>query len=68
MIAIIKAGGKQFIVRDGQTLKVEALAGTKAGDTVEFEVLLRAEEDGSKVEMLSLPGYILALYARLSSD
>jgi large subunit ribosomal protein L21 len=51
MIAIIKAGGKQYIVREGETLKVEAIAGTKAGDAVEFEVLLRAEEDGSKLDV-----------------
>lgn len=50
MIAIIKTGGKQYVVREGETLKVESLAG-KAGDTVEFEVLLRAEEDGSKVDV-----------------
>ncbi|MBE7524871.1 MAG: 50S ribosomal protein L21 [Anaerolineales bacterium] len=50
MIAVIKTGGKQYIVREGQTLKIEKLAG-KAGDTVSFEVLLRAEEDGSKVDV-----------------
>lgn len=50
MIAIIKTGGKQYIVREGDTLKVESLPG-KAGDAVEFEVLLRAEEDGSRVEV-----------------
>jgi large subunit ribosomal protein L21 len=51
MIAVIKAGGKQYIAREGQTLKLEAIAGTKAGDVVEFEVLLRADEDGTKVEV-----------------
>ena len=50
MIAIIKTGGKQYIVREGEVLKVESLPG-KAGDAVEFEVLLRAEEDGSKVDV-----------------
>lgn len=50
MIAVIKTGGKQYLVREGETLKVETLSG-KAGDTVSFEVLLRAEEDGSKVEV-----------------
>jgi large subunit ribosomal protein L21 len=50
MIAIIKAGGKQYVVREGQTLQVELLPG-KAGDAVEFEALLRAEEDGSKVDV-----------------
>jgi len=50
MIAVIKTGGKQYLVREGETLKVESLPG-KAGDAVEFEVLLRAEEDGSKVDV-----------------
>ena len=50
MIAIIKTGGKQYVVREDQTLKVELLAGN-AGDSLDFEVLLRAEEDGSKVEV-----------------
>ncbi|GMU25676.1 50S ribosomal protein L21 [Patescibacteria group bacterium] len=50
MIAVIKTGGKQYIVREGQTLKIEKLAG-KAGDTVRFEVLLRAEEDGTNTDV-----------------
>ncbi len=50
MIAIIKTGGKQYIAREGEILTLETLPG-KAGDAVEFEVLLRAEEDGSKVEV-----------------
>lgn len=50
MLAIIKTGGKQYIVREGETLSIEKLPGAK-GDKVEFEVLLRAEEDGSKVDV-----------------
>jgi large subunit ribosomal protein L21 len=50
MIAIIKTGGKQYIVEEDQTLKVELLAG-KAGDSMDFEVLLRAEKDGSRVDV-----------------
>jgi large subunit ribosomal protein L21 len=50
MIAIIHTGGKQYIVREGQELKVETLKGN-AGDAVSFDVLLRAEEDGSKVDV-----------------
>lgn len=50
MIAAIKTGGKQYIVKKDDVLKVESLPG-KAGDAVEFETLLRAEEDGSKVEL-----------------
>lgn len=50
MIGIIKTGGKQYVVQEGAILKVEMLPG-KAGDAVEFEALLRAEEDGSKTEV-----------------
>ncbi len=51
MFAVIKTGGKQYIVREGQQLKVEKLPGKK-GDKVDFsDVLLLAEDDGSKVEV-----------------
>lgn len=50
MIAIIKTGGKQYIVQEGDLLKVEVLSG-KAGDAVEFDVLLRADENGSTVDL-----------------
>ena len=44
MIAIIKTGGKQYIVSPKQKLKVEKLEG-KEGDKVEFgEVLLFEDE------------------------
>ncbi len=40
--AIIRTGGKQFAVEDGQTLRVPSIEG-KAGDTVEIESLLSGE-------------------------
>jgi large subunit ribosomal protein L21 len=48
MFAVIKTGGKQYIVREGDELKVEKLD-LEPGGTVDFEVLMTAEEDGSKV-------------------
>ena len=45
-IAIIKTGGKQYKVKEGQTLKVEKLPG-KAGDKVKLETLLVADSDGA---------------------
>ena len=39
MYAVIKTGGKQYKVAQGQTLQVELL-GKEAGDTVSFETLL----------------------------
>lgn len=45
MIAVIKTGGKQYIVKEGSILKVEKLAGA-VGDKVGLEVLLVGEEGG----------------------
>ncbi len=50
MIAVIKTGGKQYLVTEGEVLKIEKLA-VEVGKPVEFEVLLRAEEDESNVEV-----------------
>ena len=50
-IAVIKIGGKQYKVREKQTLKIEKIEG-KAGDTVDFsEVLLLADEEGNDVKL-----------------
>jgi large subunit ribosomal protein L21 len=48
-IAVIKTGGKQYLVKEGQVLTVEKITGAKEGDTVEFEVLLT--DDGSTTEV-----------------
>jgi len=50
MFAVIKTGGKQYVVKEGDVLKIESLAAEKGG-TVSFEVMLVAEPDGSKVEI-----------------
>lgn len=48
-LAVIKTGGKQYVVRPGQKLKIEKLNAAE-GDKFEFdEVLLLS--DGSKVEI-----------------
>jgi len=49
MYAVIRTGGKQYRVTEGQTLQVEKLAGT-AGDAISFdEVLLVGGSDTPKV-------------------
>jgi large subunit ribosomal protein L21 len=49
MYAVIKTGGKQHRVSEGDVLKVEKLEGQK-GDTVVFEeVLLVTKEDETRV-------------------
>ena len=50
MFAVIQTGGKQYIVREGQQVKVEKLPGEK-GEKLQFDALLLAEDDGSKVEI-----------------
>ena len=50
MFAVIKTGGKQYLVREGQTLKVENLE-KEAGDTIEFDAMLIAEAEGSDVKV-----------------
>ncbi len=49
-IAVIKTGGKQYLVKAGDKLKVEKLK-AESGDQVEFEALLKASADGKTVEL-----------------
>lgn len=48
--AVIKTGGKQYIVSPGDILKVEKLD-AQEGDTVTFPVLLSTDASGEKVEI-----------------
>jgi len=50
MFAVIKTGGKQYKVKEGEILKIEKVAGA-AGDKIDFEVLLLADEDGKDVKI-----------------
>jgi len=51
MFAVIQTGGKQYLVQEGQLLKIEKIEGEK-GSKIKFpEVLLLASEDGTSVEM-----------------
>lgn len=47
-IAVIKTGGKQYKVEEGQIIKIEKLD-NKVGDKVKLETLLIAE--GSKIDL-----------------
>ena len=46
--AVIRAGGKQFVVEPGQTIRVPSIE-AEAGSAVQFEPLLIAGADGDKV-------------------
>ena len=50
MLAVIKTGGKQYIVTPGQKLKVEKLMG-EAGAEIKFPEVLLVENDDKKVEV-----------------
>jgi large subunit ribosomal protein L21 len=49
-LAVIQSGGKQYLVREGQELKVEKLI-LEEGATIDFDVLLVSDEDGSHVQV-----------------
>ncbi len=48
MYAIIRTGGKQYKVSEGDEIKIEKLD-KEVGDKVEFEVLMLCGEEGVKV-------------------
>ncbi len=50
MYAVIKTGGKQYLVKEGQEIKIEKLD-KKPGDKVEFDALLVFDDKGEKVEI-----------------
>lgn len=49
-LAIIKTGGKQYLVKKGDKIKVEKLPG-KEDSVVKFDTLLITDEKGSNVEI-----------------
>lgn len=50
MIAVIKTGGKQYLVKEGDEIKIEKVSGEK--DTaLSFEVLMLSDDDGEKLEL-----------------
>ncbi len=50
MFAVIKTGGKQYIVREGDTLTIEKLE-TEIGKPVAFEAMLVADDEGTNVKV-----------------
>jgi len=49
-LAIIKTGGKQYLVKKGDKIKVEKLP-NEVGSTVKFDTFLTTDEKGEKVEV-----------------
>ena len=50
MIAIIKTGGKQYLVSEGQELSVEKLE-VEEGKSLELETLLITDEEGANAKV-----------------
>ena len=50
MIAVVKTGGKQYVVKEGSVLSIEKID-TEQGKTINLDTLLIAEEDGSKADV-----------------
>jgi len=48
--AIIKSGGKQFLVEEGQTIRVPSIT-ADAGSSIELEALFNSEENGSSTKI-----------------
>lgn len=48
-LAVIKTGGKQFVVSKGATITIEKLEGVKAGDTVTFSEVLMTDNGSTAV-------------------
>ncbi len=49
MYAVIRTGGKQYRVKEGDTLRVELLPGTEAGGEITFEEVLMVGGDNLSV-------------------
>lgn len=49
-IAVIATGGKQYKVKEGQSLRIEKLE-AEIGSEIKLETLLTAESDGTTVEL-----------------
>lgn len=61
--AVIATGGKQYVVREGDTLKVELMGDYKEGDKVEFDQVLMTDDGSSaKVGTPTTGGKVQATY------
>jgi large subunit ribosomal protein L21 len=50
MIAIIRTGGKQYEVREGEVLQIEKLP-IEEGKSIDLEVLLVSDEEGKSLKL-----------------
>ena len=50
MFAVIKTGGKQYVVREGLEMNIEKLE-LEDGKSVEFEVLMTSDDEGKETKV-----------------
>lgn len=50
MLAIVKSGGKQYLVQENTVIKLEKIPGN-VGETVKFDVLFLADETGTSIQV-----------------
>ena len=51
MFAIIETGGKQYLVKSGQTVNIEKVEAEQGKEFIFDKVLMLAEDDGSNVKL-----------------
>ncbi|MEA2007171.1 MAG: 50S ribosomal protein L21 [Patescibacteria group bacterium] len=56
MIAIIRTGGKQYKVAEGDVIEVEKIEGEKDGKIVFFDVLFVGDEKDAKIGIPTVKG------------
>lgn len=55
-LAVIKTGGKQYLVKEGSVITVEKISGTEEGKEASFEVLLTDDGAATAIGEPILPG------------
>lgn len=51
MLAVIATGGKQYLVKTGDTIKIEKIEGEAGGKVTFDKVLLTADDNGGNVKL-----------------
>ncbi|NUM25314.1 MAG: 50S ribosomal protein L21 [Candidatus Buchananbacteria bacterium] len=50
-LAVIKTGGKQYLVKTGDKIKVDKINGKKPGEMIKLDTLIITDEKGDNVEI-----------------
>lgn len=55
MLAVIKTGGKQYKVKEGDIVKIEKIKEKKEGDSIEFDQILMVSQEKARALKLGNP-------------